>query len=43
MVRTRVVACLDAGEALVVAIRGTVRAIGTIGLLRFTGGTHFES
>ena len=45
MVRTRVVACLDAGEALVAAITisGAVGAIGmTVGLFGFAGGTHFE-
>ena len=43
MVRTRVVACLDASEALVTAIGGAVGAIGmAIGLLRFAGRTHSE-
>lgn len=43
MIGTRVVACLDAGEALV-AIGGAVGAIGmAVGLFRFAGRTHFGS
>ena len=44
MVRTRVVASLDAGVALKVAISVAVGAIGmAVGLLRFASGTHVES
>lgn len=46
MVGTRVVACLDAGEALVAAIGGAVGAVGVaigmaVGLFRLAGRTHF--
>lgn len=42
LIRTRVVACLDAGVAVVVAVGGAVGAIGmAVGLLRFAGRTHF--
>jgi hypothetical protein len=44
MVRTRVVASLDAGVALKVAIGVAVGAIGmAVGLLGFASGTHVES
>lgn len=43
MIRTRVVASLDAGVALKVAIGVAVGAIGmAVGLLRFASGTHVE-
>lgn len=42
MVRTRIVACLDAGVALMVAIAGAVGAIGTVGLFGFAGRAHCE-
>lgn len=44
MIRTRVVACVNAGEALVAAVAVAVGAIGlTVGLFRFAGRTHCES
>jgi len=43
VVRTRVVACLDAGEALVAAIAVAVGAIGVaVGLFGFAGRAHCE-
>jgi hypothetical protein len=43
MVSTRVVACLDASEALVAAIAVAVGAIGVaVGLFGFAGRAHCE-